>query len=223
MTLNVSFEYVTMAWSRDEWLSRIRTSACTPRPMMHGIVSTAKLEPLSGPARTSRRGRIVAGSVPVYVLRTHPRSVRTSGVWSGRTDRYGSGNRGTTATTLQGNAQSYGRWEMKLRTVTRTAGPRYLVRAELVPELATDYDCGAHNITIAEIKGGQSTARIGATRGTAQWTRSVSLGNLDKSTPMVAVGSARVRTEREPSACTAKANCAVASLLRASTSRRVTT
>jgi hypothetical protein len=109
------------------------------------------------------------------------------GVWSGRTDRYGSGDRGTTATTLQGNAQSYGRWEMKLRTVTKTSGPRYLVRAELVPELAADYDCGAHNITIAEIRGGQSNAVIGAARGTTQWTRSVSLGNLDNSTPMVAV------------------------------------
>ena len=109
------------------------------------------------------------------------------GVWSGRTDRYGSGNFGTTGTTLQGNAQSYGRWEMKLRTVTKTGGPRYLVRAELVPELASDYDCGAHNITIADIRGGQSTAQIGATRGTTRWTRSISLGNLDKNTPMVAV------------------------------------
>jgi hypothetical protein len=109
------------------------------------------------------------------------------GVWSGRTDGYGSGNFGTTATTLQGNAQSYGRWEMKLRTVTKTSGPSYLVRAELVPELAADYDCGAHNITIAEIRGGQSNAVIGAARGTTQWTRSVSLGNLDNSTPMVAV------------------------------------
>ncbi len=109
------------------------------------------------------------------------------GVWSGRTDRYGSGNRGTTATTLHGNDQSYGRWELKLRTVTRTAGRHYLVRAELVPENAADYDCGAHNITIAEIRQGRSTGTIGAIRGTNQWTRTVDFGNLERSTPMVGV------------------------------------
>ena len=109
------------------------------------------------------------------------------GVWSGRTDRYGSGNRGTTATTLQGNAQSYGRWEMKLRTVTKTSGPKYLVRAELVPELASDYDCGAHNITLAEARPGQSGAVIRAVKGTTQWTRTIGLSNLENSTPMVGI------------------------------------
>jgi len=109
------------------------------------------------------------------------------GVWSGRTDRYGSGNRGTTATTLQGNAQSYGRWEMKLRTVTKNSGPRYLVRAELVPELAADYDCGAHNITIAEIRQGQTSGTIRALDGSNQWSRTVDFGNLENSTPMVGV------------------------------------
>ena len=109
------------------------------------------------------------------------------GLWSGRTDKYGSGNRGTTATQLQGNAQSYGRWEMKLRTVTKTSGQRYLVRAELVPELASDYDCGAHNITIAEARPGQSGAVIRAVKGTTQWSRTIGLSNLESSTPMVGV------------------------------------
>ncbi len=108
-------------------------------------------------------------------------------VSSGRTDRYGSGNRGTTATTLHGNAQSYGRWEAKLRTVTLTGGERYLVRAELVPERARDYDCGAHNITIAEVRQGDATALIGAAKGTSRWTRSINLGNIEGSSPAVAV------------------------------------
>lgn len=109
------------------------------------------------------------------------------GVWSGRTDRYGSGNRGTTATTLQGNAQPYGRWELKLRTVTRSGGSPYLVRAELVPERARDYDCGAHNITVAEVRQGEGTARIGATQDRTRWSRTVRLGNLENSAPAVAV------------------------------------
>ncbi len=109
------------------------------------------------------------------------------GLSSGRTDRYGSGNRGTTATTLHGNAQSYGRWEAKLRTVTLTSGDRYLISAELVPERARDYDCGAHNITIAEVRQGEATALIGAAKGTTRWTRTVNLGNIENSTPAVAV------------------------------------
>lgn len=109
------------------------------------------------------------------------------GLSSGRTDRYGSGNRGTTATTLHGNAQSYGRWETKLRTVTLTRGEQYLVRAELVPERARDYDCGAHNITIAEVRQGESTAVIGAAKGTSRWTRTINLGNIENSAPAVAV------------------------------------
>jgi hypothetical protein len=109
------------------------------------------------------------------------------GLSSGRTDRYGSGNRGTTATALHGNSQSYGRWELKLRTVTLTGGPRYLIRAELVPERARDYDCGAHNITIAEVEQGQSTALIGAAKGTTRWTRTINLGNIENSAPAVAV------------------------------------
>ncbi|MCB8954989.1 MAG: hypothetical protein H6529_00740 [Nocardioides sp.] len=109
------------------------------------------------------------------------------GVWSGRTDRYGSGNRGTTATTLHGNAQSYGRWELKLRTVTRTGGPRYLVRVQLVPERARDYDCGTHNITIAEVRQGEGDALIGATKGRTRWSRTIRLGNIENSAPSVGV------------------------------------
>lgn len=145
----------------------------------------------SGESLTSKpwRGSRPRGRWTEYLAGTG-RVAKRSGqlsVSSGRTDRYGSGNRGTTATTLHGNAQSWGRWEAKLRTVTLTRGERYLVRAELVPERARDYDCGAHNITIAEVRQGESTALIGAAKGTSRWTRTISLGNLESSSPAVAV------------------------------------
>jgi hypothetical protein len=109
------------------------------------------------------------------------------GLWSGRYDRYSSGNRGTTYATITGNAQSYGRWETKLKTVTKTAGPHYLVRVELVPENPADYDCGAHNITVAEVQDGQTTALVGARKGTAQWTRNVDLSNIASTPANVAI------------------------------------
>ena len=109
------------------------------------------------------------------------------GLWSGRYDRYSSGNFGTTSATVQGNAQSYGRWETKLKTVVKTSGPHYTVRVELVPENPADYDCGAHNITVAEVRQGQSTALIGARKGTSQWTRAVDVGNIDNTPANVAV------------------------------------
>ena len=145
----------------------------------------------SGESLTSKpwRGSRPRGEWTEYLGGTG-RVAKRSGqlsVSSGRTDRYGSGNRGTTATTLHGNAQSYGRWEAKLRTVTLTRGERYLVRAELVPERARDYDCGAHNITIAEVRQGESTALIGAAKGTSRWTRTIDLGNIESSSPSVAV------------------------------------
>jgi len=145
----------------------------------------------SGESLTSKpwRGSRPRGEWTEYLGGTGRVAKRSGqlGVSSGRTDRYGSGNRGTTATTLRDNAQSYGRWEMKLRTVTLTRGPRYLVRAELVPERAADYDCGAHNITIAEVRQGESTALIGAAKGTTRWTRTIDLGNLESSSPAVGV------------------------------------
>jgi hypothetical protein len=142
----------------------------------------------SGESLTSKpwRGSRPRGQWTEYLAGTGRVAKRSGqlGLASGPTDgRPGTGNRGTTATTLQGNAQRYGRWEVKLRTDTEGSGSRhYLVRAELVPERAADYDCGAHNVTIAEIRQGQGSAVIGAAKGTTRWTRTLQLSSLDRST-----------------------------------------
>ncbi|CAI9398862.1 hypothetical protein [Nocardioides sp. T2.26MG-1] len=178
------------------------TYAAAPRPSLRRTSQTAALRwnwgyPIfdfdwtSGESLTSKpwRGSRPRGVWTEYLGGTGRVAKRSGqlGLSSGRTDRYGSGNRGTTATTLHGNAQSYGRWEVKLRTVTLTGGARYLVRAELVPERARDYDCGAHNITIAEVQQGQATALIGAAKGTTRWTRTINLGGIEGKAPSVAV------------------------------------
>jgi hypothetical protein len=58
---------------------------------------------------------------------------------------------------------------------------------ELVPENPADYDCGAHNITVAEVQDGQTTALVGARKGTAQWTRNVDLSNIASTPANVAI------------------------------------
>jgi hypothetical protein len=65
----------------------------------------------------------------------------------------GPGDFGTTRATLHGNAMTKGRWEtsVRIRNAYERGGPAYQVLVELVPAKRSDYDCGAHNITVADI------------------------------------------------------------------------
>lgn len=83
----------------------------------------------------------------------------------------GSGDFGTTMATLQGNARAYGRWEVRVRPRSEETGSRdYVIRAELVPARAADYDCGAHNITMGEMTAHGSSIDVGVNAGGRQWT-----------------------------------------------------
>lgn len=85
----------------------------------------------------------------------------------------GPGDFGTTMATLRGNPMKYGRWEAKMRLKSSEAGDRdYHARIELVPSAASDYRCGAQNITVADVPVGGSTVSVGAKAlaGNTQWT-----------------------------------------------------
>lgn len=85
-------------------------------------------------------------------------------------DWSGPGDFGTTSATLHDNARRYGRWEAKMRFKRLETGARnYTARIELIPDRATDYACGARNITVASVRVGGSTISIGSRHGTRQW------------------------------------------------------
>lgn len=82
----------------------------------------------------------------------------------------GDGDFGTTRATLQGNAQTYGRWETRLRLKSDENNDRdYLTVVELVPERAADYACGARNITLAAMTPHGNSFSFGAKAGKTQW------------------------------------------------------
>jgi hypothetical protein len=86
------------------------------------------------------------------------------------------GDRGTTSVTLDGNPQTYGRWEVRFATWTQsTDGDPYDVRVELVPE-GTDSDCRATSIKVAQVTSTSDSVDIGAYSpgGDKSWSRSVS-------------------------------------------------
>jgi hypothetical protein len=99
--------------------------------------------------------------------------------------RGGPGDVGTTRLTLNGNAQTYGRWEIRMRSLSKEAnapGGDFEVKMELVPDRASDYKCGAQNITIAEYRIHDRAVRVGANAlaDNRSWTytkKSVSLEN----------------------------------------------
>lgn len=96
---------------------------------------------------------------------------------SKRENDCGTGDFGTTRATLQGNAQTYGRWEVRLRLKSDEASARdYRTVVELVPERAGDYGCGARNVTIAEMLPHDSTVKFGVNARTKQWSGTKSLG-----------------------------------------------
>lgn len=95
---------------------------------------------------------------------------------SKRRDAAGPGDFGTTRVTLQGQSAKQGRWETRLhlRDASERGDGTYAVSAELVPARAADYDCGAHNITIAQISPFTRAFQIGVRSPTSTWTRTAS-------------------------------------------------
>ncbi|GAA5145980.1 hypothetical protein GCM10023340_16210 [Nocardioides marinquilinus] len=100
----------------------------------------------------------------------------------------GTGDRGTVRATMQGNARAYGRWETRLRLkYDRDSGRDYKILVELVPEQASQYDCGAHNITLAETWSRSSTMRFGVRDGGRTWTGERRIGDIRHTVPALAV------------------------------------
>ncbi len=74
----------------------------------------------------------------------------------------GPGDHGDVTATLHGNAQAYGRWEFRTRSWTLENQARdYRIKMELVPENASDYRCGAQNITVADIADDSRRLKLG--------------------------------------------------------------
>lgn len=90
----------------------------------------------------------------------------------------GAGDFGTTMATLHGNARKYGRWEtsLRIRNAFEHSGRPYQVLAELVPARRADYDCGAHNITIASISPLSKQVRLGVRSRRHRWSGTASAG-----------------------------------------------
>jgi hypothetical protein len=84
----------------------------------------------------------------------------------------GSGDFGTTSATLRGNAMTYGRWEssVRIRNAFERGVRPYQVLAELIPTRAADYDCGAHNITVARISPFSRQVRFEARSPRYRWS-----------------------------------------------------
>jgi hypothetical protein len=90
---------------------------------------------------------------------------------SKRDNKPGPGDFGTTMATMAGNPMTYGRWEVRVRPRSEETGAHdYVVRAELVPADAGDYDCGAHNITVGELTAHGNSILVGVNAGDRRWT-----------------------------------------------------
>jgi hypothetical protein len=93
----------------------------------------------------------------------------------------GPGDRGTTAVTMTGNPQRYGRWEFRYRTRDMERGGRdFDVLLQLVPEYRSDYHCGANTITMAQLSPHSSKLRlaVSSARADSTWSRTLSGINL---------------------------------------------
>ena len=109
-----------------------------------------------------------------------------------RLTRTADGDFGTTRATLSGNASAYGRWETRLRIKTFETGSKdYDIVLELVPEKASDYECGRQNITIARYDGAAARMSFGVNAGTTRWSRTIKAPSLAKSIPAFAVEVAK--------------------------------
>jgi hypothetical protein len=119
------------------------------------------------------RGSVLKGSWVEYIDGGGRVSSHNGGLYfdSKRVNKPGPGDFGTTMATMQGNPMPYGRWEVRLRARSdETYARDYLVRAELVPENPSDYDCGAHNITMGELTAHGSSILVGVNAGQRRWT-----------------------------------------------------
>jgi hypothetical protein len=82
-------------------------------------------------------------------------------------------DKGTTTLTLLYQPAKRGRWEIRERAErSETNGANYRFLIELVPDDPAGYDCGAHNLTIAEVQPGASSVKIGVNAGTRRWSKS---------------------------------------------------
>ena len=125
------------------------------------------------------RGSVRKGSWTEYLDGGGRVSSHNGGLYfdSKRVNIPGPGDFGTTAATMQGNPMTYGRWEVRVRPRSdETVARDYLVRVELVPEDAADYDCGAHTITLGELTAHGSSVLVGVNAGDRQWTYRKGLG-----------------------------------------------
>ncbi len=126
------------------------------------------------------RGSVLKGSWVEYIDGGGRVSSHNGGLYfdSKRVNKPGPGDFGTTMATMQGNARPYGRWEVRLRPRSYETGAQdYIVRAELVPENAGDYDCGAHNITMGEMTAHGRSILVGVNSGDRRWTYRKTLGS----------------------------------------------
>lgn len=109
-----------------------------------------------------------------------------------RLTRFAEGDFGTTRATLAGNADTYGRWETRLRIKTFETGSKdYDILLELVPEKESDYQCGRQNITVARYNGAKSQMTFGVNAGTSRWSKTISAPSLASSIPAFAVEVAK--------------------------------
>lgn len=92
-----------------------------------------------------------------------------------RNNAEGVPDRGTSMLTLSGQPARRGRWEIKERADRLENDARdYDFFIELIPADPAGYDCGAHNLTIAEVSPGSSSLKIGVNAGTSRWSKSFS-------------------------------------------------
>lgn len=99
-------------------------------------------------------------------------------------------DRGTTAATLQGNAQRTGRWEFRLRSLVEERGSRpYRALIQLVDESAGTAACTPTAITVADFTLGSSGMDVGVTsaRTSSQWQSRINGFTLDEDAINVAV------------------------------------
>lgn len=94
---------------------------------------------------------------------------------SKRDNDAGPGDFGTTSATLRGLPKAYGRWETRLRIKSDESNARdYRVLVELVPDKLAKENCGARNITVAQVAPHANKVLVGVNAVNKKWTRTVS-------------------------------------------------
>jgi hypothetical protein len=143
----------------------------------------------SPPMSGAKKGRWVQYTEGAGRVGKHNGGLRLD---SGRLVPSGRGDSGTTRATLTGNAFAHGRWEARLRMKTfETMSPEMDIVLELVPEKASDYQCGRRNITIARYAGDGSQMTFGVNAGNTRWTRTIEAPSLSGNIPALAVEVAK--------------------------------